>query len=101
MKENDVQRSILDYLTLRKIFHWRQNNGATYDAKLGFYRSHTGMKGVPDIICVIDGQFVGIECKGPRGKQSADQILFQKRLEFAGGKYILAKSVDDVREAGL
>jgi len=100
-KENAVQKSILDYLALKQVFHWRQNNGATYDAKLGFYRSHTGIKGVPDIICVIDGKFVGIECKTKSGRQSADQVLFQKRLEAAGGVYILARSVDDVIECGI
>lgn len=100
-KENAVQKAILDYLALKQVFHWRQNNGATYDAKLGFYRTHTGMRGVPDIICVVNGQFVGIEVKTKTGKQSPDQVLFQKRLQLAGGKYVLARSVDDVIAAGL
>jgi len=45
---------------------------------------------------VIDGQYVGIEVKGPKGKQSAHQKEFQKKLEAAGGKYILAYSLEDV-----
>jgi len=101
LKETDIQKAILDYLSVKRIFHWRQNNGAIYDPKIGGYRSHTGMKGVPDIICVIDGQFVGIEVKGPRGRQSADQKIFERRLIENGGKYILAKSVTDIEEAGL
>lgn len=54
------------------------------------------MKGTPDIIAVIKGKFVGIEVKAPTGRMSADQILFQKRLEAHGGVYVLAKSVEDV-----
>jgi hypothetical protein len=52
--------------------------------------------GSPDIVCVINGQYVGIECKGTKGKQSDNQKDFQRRLEAAGGRYILARSLDDV-----
>ena len=51
----------------------------------------------PDIVCVLNGQYVGIEVKGPKGKQSDDQKEFQRHLEAAGGRYILTYSVDDVR----
>jgi predicted SprT family Zn-dependent metalloprotease len=48
---------------------------------------------------VIDGQYVGIEVKAPKGKQSDHQKEFQKRLEEAGAKYVLAYSLDDVLAA--
>lgn len=99
--EGKIQKEILDHLTKQRVFHWRQNNGAVYDKRLGMYRSHAGMKGVPDIICVIDGKFVGIEVKTPRGKQSPDQVFFQKRLEANGGVYILARSLADVVSCGI
>ena len=55
------------------------------------------MKGVPDILAILPkGIFCGIEVKTERGKQSADQILFQKRSERLGARYILARSVEDV-----
>lgn len=46
-----------------------------------------------------DAQYVGIEVKGPKGKQSDDQKEFQRHLEAAGGRYILAYSVEDVSAA--
>ena len=55
-----------------------------------------GVKGAPDIVCVVDGQYVGIEVKSPSGRQNEAQKAFQKSLEEAGGRYILARSVDDV-----
>lgn len=58
-----------------------------------------GALGSPDIICVIKGQFVGIEVKRPGGKQSDSQAEVQARLEEAGGQYILAFDLDDVVKA--
>lgn len=94
MKESELQRQILDYLALKRIFHYRNNSGGFKDAAGHFYRF--GALGSPDIICVIDGQYVGIEVKAPKGKQSDHQKEFQRKLEEAGGKYILAYSLDDV-----
>lgn len=41
-------------------------------------------------------QYVGIKCKATKGRQSENQKEFQSQLEAAGGKYILAFSIDDV-----
>jgi hypothetical protein len=57
------------------------------------------MAGVADIIAVLDGgKACFIEVKTPRGRQSPDQILFQRRIERLGGVYILARSVEDVQQ---
>ena len=97
--EKDVQKTILDYLAVKKIFHYRNNSGAFishYKGKERFMRF--GAKGSTDIICVIDGKFIGIECKGTGGKQNDNQIAFQQDLEKAGGKYILAFDLETVIE---
>lgn len=105
-KESQIQSEILKYLQSKGYFYWRNNNGAVYDAKMnngyGGYRAHVGMKGVPDIIMIgTKGQFIGIEVKTPKGKMSADQILFQRRCKRKGAKYYVATSVDDLKEVGL
>jgi hypothetical protein len=94
MKESLIQGQILQYLTLKGMFHCRNNSGGFKDGNNHFYRF--GAVGSPDIICVVQGWFVGIEVKAPKGKQSDHQISFQKRLEAAGGKYVLAYSLQDV-----
>ena len=48
---------------------------------------------------MINGQFVRIEVKAPKGKQSEHQREFQRRLEAARGRYVLAYSLDDVIDA--
>lgn len=93
MKESEVQRAILDYLALKHIFHYRNNSGAFRRDDGHFYRF--GAVGNPDIICVVKGQYVGIEVKAPGGKQSEHQKKFQLQLEAAGGLCILARDLED------
>ena len=93
MKESEIQKTIIAWLEWNKFFHYRQNTGA-FKRDDHFYRF--GDVGAPDIVCVIDGIYLGIEVKTAKGKQSPAQKDFQRRLEKAGGKYILAYSLEDV-----
>jgi hypothetical protein len=100
--ESEIQKAILEWLAWKHVFHYRQNTGTfvfpeTATSKRRFFKA--GATGAPDIACVIKGQYVGIECKRPGSKQSPAQREFQKRLEEAGGRYLLATSVDDVATA--
>jgi len=102
MKELETQKAILDWLAWKHIFHYRNNSGAfvmpeTATHSRRFFRA--GVVGAPDITCVMNGQYVGIEVKAPKGKQSGNQKQFQVQLEAVGGRYILAYSIDDVISA--
>jgi len=94
MTESAVQKLITDWLELMRYFHYRNNTGAFKTQTGGFYRF--GAVGSPDIIVIFKGQYIGIEVKGLKGKQSDNQKVFQARLEAAGGKYILAYTLEDV-----
>ena len=100
-KESDIQKAILDYLRLKKIFCFRSNCGAMpgeYKGKPWFVRF--GMPGVSDIIGILTlnnlGVILCVEVKSLKGKQSDAQKEFQEKIQSAGGLYILAKSIDDV-----
>lgn len=95
-KESETQKAILEYLQYTNVFSYRNNSGALKTEAGYFVRF--GTKGSPDIVCVKDGRYIGIEVKATKGKQSPDQKLFQQALEEAGGDYILAHSLDDVIE---
>lgn len=97
MKESDVQRAILDYLRLKRIFCYKNSTVGIYKRATGTYIPSQAL-GSPDIVCVINGQYVGIEVKAPGGRQSEHQKEFQRQLEAAGGRYILAYSLDEVLE---
>lgn len=56
------------------------------------------LKGLSDLSAIKDGRTVYIEVKKPGGVQSQYQKNFQEAIESHGGRYILAKSVEDVVE---
>ena len=89
-KESDIQAQVLEWLFMNKIFHWRSPN---YSAP---GRTFTGKKGLADITCILDdGQMIWLEIKSANGKQSIEQIQFQREVEKRGHIYILTNSVDD------
>ena len=92
--EQQIVKSILDYLVMKKVFHYRQNSGAFQTPSGGFYRM--GVVGMPDIVVVKDGKYIGIEVKVPGKKQNPNQVEFQRQLEKAGGVYLLVTSVEEV-----
>ena len=55
-----------------------------------------GVVGMPDIVAVRDGKYIGIEVKVPGKKQNPNQVEFQRKLEKAGGVYLLVTSVEEV-----
>ena len=93
--ENQIQKTIIQYLKLRNYFFWRQNNTPVYDVKRGTYRSFTGTKGLPDII-VLSNPMIFIECKSKNGKQTMEQKIFQNQAEMQGHIYVVAKNLQDV-----
>lgn len=99
--ESDALRACLDYLHLRGHFVFRVNCGA-FKTKQGRLVNCTDMLGVADIIgLTLDGKPLAIECKSNTGKQSEEQELFEKNWVYRHGLYILARGIDDLKEAGL
>ncbi len=100
MKENDIQNQILDYLATRNgIYFYRNNNTGLYDATKKVFRKRRKYcpNGIPDIIVIKNGLFIGIEVKKKGSYLSPDQRIFQKNVEAAGGIYRLARDVTDVQ----
>lgn len=93
MLEKQILKSILDYLEIKKIFHWRQNTGAL---KVQGRFIRFGEVGSPDIFIVRRGQIIGLEVKTDKGTQSDFQKEWQTNFESAGGIYHLVRSIDDV-----
>lgn len=92
--EKGTQHAVLNYLTLKRVFHWRNNTGALRTERGGFVRF--GSPGSPDIFAVVHGRLLGIEVKDEKGRLNPDQEAFRDGLEAAGGTYIVARSLDDV-----
>lgn len=101
--EKEIQNTICEYLSYnRKILFWRQNTAALFREGRHFAMPKFSLTGIPDIIVIGEGgQFIGIEVKRPGGKQSDNQIEFQKKCEQSGGIYIIAERLEDVQKIGL
>ncbi len=65
MKESDVLKAICDYLTLRRHSLSEAITSPVYDTIGKRFRSlpKYTMKGVPDIILIKNGQYIGLEVK--------------------------------------
>lgn len=100
-QEADTQKSILDYLVIKKVFHWRQNSGAVSipGPRNRFVRF--GVTGAPDIFAVKDGRIYGLEVKSKVGRLNDNQLQFQIDFERAGGLYFVVRSLEDVLKTGL
>jgi Holliday junction resolvase len=85
-KESDIQRQIIQMLK------WHGWFAIKIHQSLGSY------KGIADVYALKDGRHIWVEVKTPKGKQSDPQVKFQRDVEFHGGSYILARSVDDVMD---
>jgi Holliday junction resolvase len=86
LTETEIRRQIQDYLRLKGYFVYYNLQG------LGCY------PGLSDLVAIKKGIVYHIEIKTPRGKQSDKQIEFQRQIEAAGGRYVLARCVEDVME---
>jgi penicillin-binding protein-related factor A (putative recombinase) len=82
--EAAITKSIRDLLSSLQIFHWKNWGGMM------------GTKGVPDILGIYKGQFLGIEIKTKIGKVSPEQERFLDNIRQNGGIGFVARSLDDV-----
>lgn len=102
--ENVIQNAILEYLSIRGIFCWRNNNQPTYDAKTKRYRAKSkySLNGIPDILGILpDGRFLGIEVKTQTGRVSDAQKVFIATGLKNNALVFVARSVGDVIARGL
>lgn len=84
MKESDLQRKIIKAI---------EKKGGYVFKVITANRA-----GIPDVIACIDGLFYAIEVKMPKGRVSAIQDYNLDKITQAGGKAIVARSVEDFLE---
>lgn len=101
-QEAKIQKAILDYLTYKRVFHWRQNSGAMPIASPGGRRFvRFGKVGAPDIFVLKGGTLYGLEVKAPKGDQNENQSKYETEFKQAGGHYHVVRSLDDVMTIGI
>tara|TARA_A100001015_G_scaffold307426_1_gene403312 strand:- start:5021 stop:5380 length:360 start_codon:yes stop_codon:yes gene_type:complete len=104
VKEKDIERDILDYLydlPRDKVYFFKVNTVGIYDPVRRQYRRNFNphiVKGVSDILGVLDGKFVAIEVKTPKTRKrvSVDQKKFLDQVNSSGGIGFVATCIEDV-----
>lgn len=104
--EGKIQTKICEYLQKKGYFFMRLNNTPTYDERIGGYRSQGkwAQPGMADILLIDKERYglaVFIEVKTPKGRQSADQKLFEKKCHLHNAEYYVVRDVDDVKGFGF
>lgn len=85
--ETFIRRSVVDALRRAGWF-------VIYNMQMGFGQH----RGLADLTCMKAGRVIFVEIKTAVGKQSPDQVQFQKDCEAHGVTYILARGVNDVTD---
>lgn len=103
IKETDIQYSVCDYLETRGYIFWRQNNLVPYDPINKRFRKMPkySVKGVSDIIVLVDGTAWFLEIKKLKTYQSPDQKEFERLVKRGGCLYYVIRSIDDLLELGF
>lgn len=99
MAERDIQNEILMHVGSRKdVRLWRQNAGVARSMESNNV-IRMGVAGCADLTGIVTISGIGvrleIEVKTQKGRQSDQQVRFEKMVQDRGGIYILARSVDD------
>jgi len=95
--EKDIQRQIVDYLRLKKIYCWVNKTTGTFDPIKQIYRAGTTFKGVSDILGILPGgKFLAIEVKMGHNTASPEQKDFIENINQKGGLAFIAYSLDEV-----
>ncbi len=99
--EKDIQRTICDWLALKKYFFWRQNVIPVYSE--GKFRAlpKYSLRGAPDIMIVSGGKFIGLEVKNVKRPtpHTEDQQSFGNNLHNNGGYYFVVNSLEQAQAA--
>src|SRR3990172_11420952 len=94
--EADIQRAILARAAqIPGVYIYRINVAVARTARRCVRSAPTGHA---DLVACVWGYYVAIEVKSPRGRQSAAQLEWAHQVGRAGGRYLLATSVDSAIE---
>jgi VRR-NUC domain len=99
VKEMDILRSATDWLDVNQYLWWRMPLGPVLHSKGGQVRyKKNPLKGFPDIAGILKhkiGMFFACEFKSKNGSESEVQIEWRNKLQNAGAKVFVCRSLDE------
>lgn len=93
---NQITKNILRIANLQTgCVAYRVNNVGVWDEAKQLHRKGNTEKGLPDVLMIYKGRYIGIEIKAGKDKLSDDQKKRKFEIERAGGVYFECRSTDD------
>lgn len=83
MLESKIQKDILAFLKKNRVYHFR-------------FQAQSNLNGLPDVICLYKGFFLGLELKKENGKPTDLQLKKIKSINENGGIGRIIRSVEEV-----
>lgn len=83
MLESKIQKDILAFLKRNRVYHFR-------------FQAQSNLNGLPDIICLYKGFFLGLELKKENGKPTELQLKKINSINENGGIGRIIRSVEEV-----
>ena len=81
--ESKIQKDVIAFLKRKHIYHFR-------------FQAQSNLNGLPDILCLYKGFFLGLELKQENGRPTALQLRKIKTIEENGGIGRIIRSVSEV-----
>lgn len=81
--EGKVKKKVVEMFKKYRVWYFMPANN-------GF-----GKSGIPDLIAIVRGRFVGVECKADKTKKPTElQIIRGKEIQEAGGVWMVVYDAD-------
>ena len=96
-KTNGLTEAIRDYIKLKGGAAFRINTTGIYSQSKQMYIHSGSTNGVPDIVGLLRGRFIGIEVKMGKDSMRMQQLRRKEEIEKAGGAYFIAKDFDSTK----
>ena len=85
MLENQVQKDVLKYLKKQRVYHFR-------------FQAQVNLNGMPDIIALYRGYFLGLELKRPNGGRATGlQLKKLDAINENGGIGVVIDNVENLK----
>jgi hypothetical protein len=99
MLEKDIVRQILEYFRFIGAIAGKTKTTGIFDPRRKVFRKDPFLfSGFPDVAFFYKNHFGFVEAKSATGRQSDEQVSFEKLCRASGIPYILARSVEDVQK---
>ena len=100
MSETEIQRQVLEFIRKkygRRAFVRKLPVGAMTVGNGGAARNP--LTGMPDLVVILGGRFIGIEAKVPGGRVSPLQAITHGAIKEAGGLVLIVHSLEEAMTA--